>query len=166
MWWFKKICLISLLFILGCGYHLATSSPIALPGNIKRIFFAPISNPTTSPSLSQMLKATLMNEFSKRNSSIRWTHQKNSQGSLYVEIVDYGSTPAVENANEETLKLSICLTIRASIYNNNSTLIWDSGYVKNCETIPSSSEVVSPQILQRVTKDTVDKLLSLLSLKF
>ncbi len=166
MWWFKKLGLISLLFVLGCGYHLATSSPIILPGNITRIYLPPISNPTTYPSLSQLVKSTLIDEFSKRNSSLKWTDKTNAQGELDVEIVDYGSTTAVENANEQTLKLSVCLTIRASLYSNNSTLLWDSGYVKNCEIIPSSDQEVSSATLQRVTKDTIDKLLSLLALKF
>ncbi len=168
MWWYRSLIGIVLMVLIGgCGYKLATCPPVVLPEPLREIYLAPVSNPTTYPNLSQLVKNIFLDEFSKRNSHISWTDKSRSKGEMYLEIVDYGSTTSVENAAEETLKLSVCLTLRASLYSSNSSrLVWDSGYVKNCEVIPSSDKEVSPPILHRVVKDTVDKLLALLALKF
>jgi len=172
MLWFKRVLktiltLIFFLNILGCGYHLISTSQITIPQNITLINIAKIKNPTTNPQIPTEFRTQLIDEFSKRSSNIKFVDQEPADAQLIIDIVNYSLETDVENIYEETEKSDLCMSVRCYLYNRDERLVWDSKNVSECEPLsknPSASEIKRAR--EKVIKDIIIKLAMQLSNNF
>jgi len=168
MWWYRYLLGIILIFLGGCGYSIMSSSPIVLPSNINSLYISKITNPTTDPTLVTTIKTILMDEFSKRSSSLRWTSKNKAEGYIVVDITNYSKETEIENSREQTVESRVCISLRIFLYNTQSQkLIWDSQNITCCEsTTNNESEQEIKRIQKKIIKDALEKITINLSKTF
>lgn len=121
-------------FFLGCGYKFVGNS-ILLPKNMKKLAIGKINNPTSDTTLAQDIRSVIIDEFSKRDSSIQWTKINNADAKIDVDIVDYFKETSIEDPDKVTVKSNLCITIRFFIFDIEDKLLYDSKNIQKCESI-------------------------------
>ncbi|GAB6162511.1 hypothetical protein JCM12298_16700 [Desulfothermus naphthae] len=163
MLWFRRflkklILLIFFVNILGCGYHLISTSQITLPENITLINISKIKNPTTNPQIPTEFRTQLIDEFSKRSNKIKFVDQERTNAQLIIDIVNYSLETDVENIYEETEKSDLCMTVRCYLYNRQEKLIWDSKNISECEPLSKNASISEiKRARKKVIKDIIIK---------
>lgn len=136
-------CLVCLLLwtacFAGCGYHLQSLSKGTLPGGVERVAVSRVINPSLETWIEPRIRTALSEELQKRGQA-QVVIRNQAQALLEVRIVTYSSGVKVQNAQEETVKSAVSITVQARLLRRQPAgeLIWQSSPIFVQESFVSS----------------------------
>ncbi len=154
----RKIVLVLLFFVLyGCSYNFVGQSN-SLPGGIKRLFIANITNSTTEPNLQVYLKNDLVNTFDldRRVTVVGNTDQ--ADGILRVKVINYSVDPISYSSSGFANRYRCAIVVKLKLLNSKGKVI-ENKTLESYQDFNAQNDVdATEKARQSISKDVLNDL--------
>lgn len=112
------LCAIAAIFIGGCGYHVAGTSP-SLPEDWKSIAIPAFKNDTTSYRIEQKFTAAVIRQFIERTKYHITQDPQNADAVLHGEVVSIETSPVIfDAATGQVTSMVVTIHTKVSLVEN------------------------------------------------
>jgi outer membrane lipopolysaccharide assembly protein LptE/RlpB len=114
------LCVLTLISLAGCGYHVAGTSP-SLPEDWKTIAIPAFKNDTTSYRIEQRFTAAVIRQFLERTKYHITQDPQNADAVLHGEVVSIESSPVIfDAATGQVTTMVVTIHTKVSLVENKS----------------------------------------------
>lgn len=155
----SPLLLLALLFLFGCGYGFPTGEHASLPEQYRSLAISEVEHPTTFPWMEARLRSLLRDELNRRN-WVTWEDKNKAKAWIKMHVEKYSRKAAVTGTDDETLRSSASITLRAVIVSRGTgQVLWNSGTVStDWPFYTGEEEEADEEVTRRAIEILADRL--------
>ncbi len=150
---------ILLIGVSGCGYGFPTGEHASLPKDYRSLAIAEVEHPTTYPWMEARLRSLLRDELNRRN-WVTWENKNKAKALIKLYVEKYSRKATVTGVDQETLRSSASITMRAVIVSRDTgRQLWSSGTIStNWPYYTGEEDEADAQVTERAIQILAERL--------